>query len=180
MGCGWGGCWWCRGAPTRPWCCWCACAPPHGSMGVYGWDVAGGGRRSIGASASRGWEGRGPGAGVGGAVSPGSACMVVLAWCGRVWAVIAGWAAGLGCCGTVMVVGAGGDDAVGVLPGSGRGLARRGWMWALVGSSCPAGERAVGPPDVSCSSWPGGCQGRVNPAVPVGATGSGRASDAPL
>ena len=47
-------------------------------------------------------------------MSPGSACMVVLAWCGRVRAVVAGWAAGLGCCGTVVVVGAGGDGAVGV------------------------------------------------------------------
>ena len=23
------------GALTRPWCCWCACAAPCGSMGVY-------------------------------------------------------------------------------------------------------------------------------------------------
>ena len=30
-----GGCWWWWGAPTRPWCCWCACAAPRGSMGVY-------------------------------------------------------------------------------------------------------------------------------------------------
>ena len=36
-------------------------------------------------------------------MSPGSACMVVLAWRGRAWAVVAGWAAGLGCCGTVVV-----------------------------------------------------------------------------
>ena len=35
MGCGWVGCWWWWGAPTRPWCCWCACAAPRGSMGVY-------------------------------------------------------------------------------------------------------------------------------------------------
>ena len=28
-------------------------------------------------------------------MSPGSARMVVLAWCGRVWAVVADWAAGL-------------------------------------------------------------------------------------
>ena len=34
-GCGWGGCWWWWGAPTRPWYCWCACAAPSGSMGVY-------------------------------------------------------------------------------------------------------------------------------------------------
>ena len=27
-------------------------------------------------------------------MSSGSACMVVLAWCGRVWAVVADWAAG--------------------------------------------------------------------------------------
>ena len=33
-------------------------------------------------------------------MSPGSARMVVLAWCGRVWAVVADWAAGFGCCGT--------------------------------------------------------------------------------
>ena len=31
----WGGCWWWWGAPTKPWCCWCACAAPCGSMGVY-------------------------------------------------------------------------------------------------------------------------------------------------
>ena len=35
MECGWGGCWWWWGAPTRPWCCLCACAAPRGSMGVY-------------------------------------------------------------------------------------------------------------------------------------------------
>ena len=34
MGCVWGGCWWCRGAPTRPWCCQCWCAAPRWSMGV--------------------------------------------------------------------------------------------------------------------------------------------------
>ena len=34
-------------------------------------------------------------------MSPGSARTVVLAWCGRVWAVVADWAAGFGCCGTV-------------------------------------------------------------------------------
>ena len=59
-----------------------------------GGDLAGRGRRSIGASGNRGWEGRGRGGGVGGAVPPGSACIVVLAWRGRVWAVFAGWAAG--------------------------------------------------------------------------------------
>ena len=68
----------------------------------------------------------GGGGGVVGAVSPGSACMVGLVWRGRVWAVVAGWAAELGCCGTVVVVGAGGDDAVGVPRGSGRGVARHG------------------------------------------------------
>ena len=77
-------------------------------------------------------------------------------------------------------VGAGGDGAVGVLRGSGRGVARRGWTWALVGAPRPASRRAGGPLDLSWSSWPGGCRGRVNPPVPVGATGSGRASDAPL
>ena len=35
MGCPWGGCWRCWGAPTRPWCCWCWCAARRGSMGVY-------------------------------------------------------------------------------------------------------------------------------------------------
>ena len=34
-------------------------------------------------------------------MSPGSACMVVPAWCARVWAVVADWAVGFGCCGTV-------------------------------------------------------------------------------
>ena len=145
-----------------------------------GGDVAGGGSCSIGASGGRGWEGRGRGGGVGGAMSPGSARMVVLAWCGRVRALVAGWLAGLGCCGTVVVVGAAGDGAVGVPRGSGRGVVRCGWTRALVGVSRPAGGRAGGPPDLSCSSWPGGCRGRVNPLVPVGATGSGRASGAPL
>ena len=81
----------------------------------------------------------------------------------------------------------------------------RWWWWALVGavllvcpgglgvgwsavarpgpwSGCrpPAGGRAGGPPDLSWSSWPGGCRGRVNPPVPVGATGSRCASGAPL
>ena len=83
-----------------------------GSRGLVvlgrGGDVAGGGRCSLGALGGRGWVGRGRGGGVGGAMSPGSACMVVLAWCGRVWAVVADWAAGFGCCGTVVVVGAGG------------------------------------------------------------------------
>ena len=50
----------------------------------------------------------------------------------------------------------------------------------LVGASRPAGGRVGGPPDLSWSSWPGGCRGRVNPPVPVGATGSGRASGVPL
>ena len=82
-------------------------------------------------------------------MSPGSACMVVLAWCGRVRAVVTGRAAGLGCCCTVVVVGAGGDGAVGVPRGSGRGLARCGWTRALVGEPRPAGGRAGGPPDLS-------------------------------
>ena len=73
-----------------------------GSRGLVvlgrGGDVAGGGRCSLGALRGRGWEGRGHGGGVGGAMSPGSARMVVLAWCGRVWAVVADWAAGFGCC----------------------------------------------------------------------------------
>ena len=144
-----------------------------------GGDVAGGGRCTIGASGGRGSEGRGRGGGVGGAMSPGSASMVVLAWCGRVRAVVAGWAAGLGCCGTVVVVGAGGDGAVGVPRGFGRRVVRCGCTRVLVGVSRPAGGRAGGPPDLSWSSSPGGCPGRVNPPVPVGATGSRRASGAP-
>ena len=40
-----------------------------------------------------------------------------------------------------------------------------------------AGPLGAGAP---WSSWPGGCRGRVNPPVPVGATGSGRASGVPL
>ena len=155
-----------------------------GSTGLVvlgrGGDVAGGGRCSIGASGGRGWEGRGRGGGVGGAMSPGSARMVVLAWCGRVRAVVADWAAGFGCCGTVVVVGAGGGGAVGVPRMSGRGVVRCGWTRALVGVSRPAGGRAGGPPDLSWSSWPGGCRGRVNPPFPVGTTGSGCASGAPL
>ena len=54
-----------------------------GWPGRNGGDVAGGGRCSMGALGGRGWEGRGRGGGVGGAMSPGSARMVVLAWCGR-------------------------------------------------------------------------------------------------
>ena len=113
-------------------------------------------------------------------MSPGSARMVVLAWCGRVWAVVADWAAGFGCCGTVVVVNAGGGGVVGVPRGSGCGVVRCGWTRALVGASRPAGGRVGGPPDLSWSSWLGGCRGRVNPPVPVGATGSGRASGVPL
>ena len=113
-------------------------------------------------------------------MSPGSARMVVLAWCGCVRAVVADWAAGFGCCGTVVVVGAGWGGAVGVPRGSGRGVVRCGWTRALVGVLRPASGRAGGPPDLSWSSWPGGCRGRLNPPVPVGATGSGRASGAPL
>ena len=66
-------------------------------------------------------------------MSPGSARMVVLAWCGRVRAVVADWAAGFGCCGTVVGVGTGGAGAVGVPRGSGRGVVRCGWTRALVG-----------------------------------------------
>ena len=134
-------------------------------------SVAGGGRCSIGASGGRGWKGRGRGGGIGGAMSPGSACMVVLAWRGRVWAVVAGWAAGLGCCGTVVVVSADGDGAVGVPRGSGRGVGRSGWTRALVGAPRPAGGRAGGPPDLSWSSSPGGCWGRLNPPCCRGGDG---------
>ena len=156
-----------------------------GSLGLVvlgrGGDVAGGGCCSMGASGGRGWQGRGRGGGVGGAMSPGSARMMVLAWCGRVRAVVADWAAGFGCCGTVVVVvGAGGGGAVGVPRGSGRGVVWCGWTRALVGASRPAGGRAGGPPDLSWSSWPRGCRGRVKPPVPVRATGSGRASSVPL
>ena len=93
-------------------------------------------------------------------MSLGSACMVVLACRALVRAVVADWAAGLGCCGTVVVVGAGGDGAVGVPRGSGRGVVRCFWTPALVGVSRPAGGRAGGPPDLSWSSWSGGCRGR--------------------
>ena len=113
-------------------------------------------------------------------MSPDSARIVVLAWCGRVWAVVADWAAGFGCCGTVVVVGVGGGGVVGVPRGSGRGVVCCGLTRALVGVSRPAGGRVGGPPDLSWSSWPGGCRGRVNPLVLVGATGSGRASGVPL
>ena len=106
--------------------------------------------------------------------------MMVLAWRERVWVVVAGWAAGFWCCGTVVVVGAGGGGAVGVPRGSRGGVPRRGSTRVLVGALSPAGGRAGGPPDLSWSSWPGGCRGRVNPLVPVGVTRSGPASDAPL
>ena len=83
-------------------------------------------------------------------MSPGFASMVVLAWCGRVRVVVAGWAAGLGCCGTVVVVGAGGDGAVGVPRRSGRGVMRCGWTRALVGVSRPAGGHAGVPLTCLC------------------------------
>ena len=98
-------------------------------------------------------------------MSPGSARMMVLAWCGRVWAVVARWAAGLGCCGTVVVVGAGGRGAVGVPRGSGRVMVRFGRTQALVGVSRPAGGRAGGPPDLFWSSWPGGVSGAAETPV---------------
>ena len=102
-----------------------------------GGDVAGGGRCSMGALGGRGWEGRGRRSGVGGAMSPGSARTVVLAWCGRVWAVVADWAAGFGCCGTVVVVGAGGGGVVGVPGGLGVG-------WCGVAGPRPwSGRRAL-------------------------------------
>ena len=145
-----------------------------------GGDAAGGSRRSIGASGVRGPGGRGCGDGVGGAMSPGSARMVVLALCGRVRAVVACWASGLGCCRTVVVVGAGRAGAVGVPRESGRGVVRCGWTRGPAGVSRPAGRRAGGPPNLFWSSWPGGCRGRVNSPVPVGATGSGCASSVPL
>ena len=78
-------------------------------------------------------------------MSPGSARMVVLAWCQRVWAVVADWAAGFECCGTVVVVGAGGGVVVGVPRGSGRGVVRCGWTRALVGASRPLAGALAGP-----------------------------------
>ena len=87
-------------------------------------------------------------------MTPGSARMVVLAWCGHVWAVVAGWAAEFGCCTTVVMVGAGGGGAVVVPRGSGRGVVRCGLTRAPVGPSRPAGGRAGGPPDLFWSSWP--------------------------
>ena len=80
----------------------------------------------------------------------------------------------------LVVVGAGGGGPVGVPRGSVRGVPPRRWTRVLVGALCPAGGRASGPLDLSWSSWPGGCRGRVNPPVPVEAKGSGRASDVPL
>ena len=99
--------------------------------------------------------------------------------CGRWWLT---GLQGFGCCGTVVVVGVGGGGVVGVPRGSGRGAVRCGWTRALVGASRPAGGRVGAPPGAGApwSSWPGGCRGRVNPPVPVGATGSGRASGVPL
>ena len=120
-----------------------------GSRGLVvlgrGGDVAGGGRCSMGALGGRGREGRGRGGGVGGAMSPGSARMVVLAWCGGVWAVVADWAAGFGCCGMVVVVGAGGGGVVGVPRGSGRGVVRSGWTRALVGRRALLAGALAGP-----------------------------------
>ena len=58
-----------------------------------------------------------------------------------------------------------------------RGVAGPGF---LVGALRPAGGRAGGPFDLSWSPSLGRHRGRVNPSVPVGATGSGHASDAPL
>ena len=88
--------------------------------------------------------------------------------------------AGLGCCGTVSVVGAGEGGAVGFLRWTGRGVVRRGWAWVPPGVLRLVGGHAGGPPDLSWSSWPGACRGRLIPPVPAGVTGSGRASDAPL
>ena len=99
--------------------------------------------------------------------------------CGRWWLT---GLRGLGAAvrSTVVVVGAGGGRVVGVPRGSGHGVVRCGWTRVMVGASRPAGGRADGPPDLSWSSWPGGCRGRVNPPVPVGAAWSGRASGVPL
>ena len=62
----------------------------------------------------------------------------------RVWwswhgvAVVADWAAGFGCCGTVVVVGAGGGGVVGVCPG-GLGV---GWC-GVAGPGPWSGRRAL-------------------------------------
>ena len=64
-----------------------------------------------------------------------------------------------------------GGGVVGVPRGSGPGVVRCGWTRALVGASRPAGGRVGGPPDLSWSSWPGGCQGRVEPPCPRGGDG---------
>ena len=66
-------------------------------------------------------------------MSPGSARMVVLAWCGCVWAVVADWAAGFGCCGTVVVVSAGAGGVVGE---------PRGWC-GVAGPGPWSGRRAL-------------------------------------
>ena len=88
--------------------------------------------------------------------------------CGQWW--LAGLQ-GFGCCRTVLVVGAGGGGAVCVPRGSGRGVARCRWTRALLEESHPAGGRAGEPPDLSWSSWPGGCRGRVNSPRPRGGDG---------
>ena len=60
-----------------------------------------------------------------------------------------------------------------------------GWCGVAAPGSRPGGPGLVGgrtgaPPDLSWSSWPGRCQGRVIPPVPAGMTWSGRPSDATL
>ena len=70
-------------------------------------------------------------------MSPGSARMLVLAWCGRVRAMVADWAAGFGCCCTVVVVGAGGAVLL-VCPG-GLGV---GWC-GVAGPGPWSGRRAL-------------------------------------
>ena len=88
-------------------------------------------------------------------------------------AVVPGRAAGLGCRGTAVVVGAGEGVAAGLPWDSGSGVVRCGWAWVPVGVLSPVGGRAGGPLGLSWPSWPGRCQGWVNPPVAMGVTGRG-------
>ena len=68
----------------------------------------------------------------------------------------------------VEVVGADDGGAVGVPWRTGSGLVRRGWAWVPARVPCLDGGRARGPRELSWSSLPGGCRGRVIPPVPAG------------
>ena len=70
--------------------------------------------------------------------------------------VVLGRAAGLGCRGTVVVVGAGEGIAVGVPRGFGSGVVRRGWAWVPVGVPRPVGalsRRRVPWPVLALLAW---------------------------